>query len=390
MNTKEIRSKILGLKMLSGTHSPSIDSILEKIPELKLEVDACFLSNPYATELFLDYLNKDLITTGKLRDVLEYYPPQNRNVASYISKFTGVDENKIFVGNGAIEIIQAIVQRFVSGSICIILPTFSSYYEFLNENVVPIFYNLKKEDKFLLDVKDYVKFVKDSKCSSIVLINPNNPNGGYINKDDLIYLLNELSYLENIILDESFIHFAYEDLDMENMSMSNVMDDYKNLVIVKSMSKDFGIAGIRCGYAIMKKTYVNALLDNGYLWNVSGLANYFFKLYSNAEFQRQYEVVRKKYIMNTMMLVSQLSELTHLKVYPSKANFVLIELPDSVSSFDYTIELLLGYNIYVRDCSDKLGLNGQFIRVASRSFEENLLIIDALKNCMINQNKNNE
>jgi histidinol-phosphate/aromatic aminotransferase/cobyric acid decarboxylase-like protein len=225
-----------------------------------------------------------------------------------------------------------------------------------------------------------LKFIKESNVSTIVLINPNNPNGGYINKNDLLFILNELKHLDNIILDESFIHFAYEDLDLENMSLSSMLEDYKNVIIIKSMSKDFGIAGIRCGYAIMREDYVSALLENGYLWNVSGLANYFFKLYSNENFQKQYEVVRKKYIMNTMMLISQLSEIPHLIVYPSKANFVLIELPGSTNSFDFSMELLLDYNIYVRDCSDKIGLEGQFIRVASRTFEENLEIINALKN----------
>jgi histidinol-phosphate/aromatic aminotransferase/cobyric acid decarboxylase-like protein len=384
MNKKEILEEIKNLKSLSGTHSPSIDSIIDNIPEINIKVDACFLSNPFATELFLDYLKKDLVDTGKLREVLEYYPPQNRNVASFISRFTGVNSDRIFVGNGAIEIIQAIVQRFVKGNICVILPTFSSYYEFLTDEVKPVYYILRKENKFVLDVDDYLKFVKESNVSSIVLINPNNPNGGYINKNDLLFILNELKHLDNIILDESFIHFAYEDLDLENMSLSSMLEDYKNVIIVKSMSKDFGIAGIRCGYAIMREDYVNALLENGYLWNVSGLANYFFKLYSNENFQKQYEVVRKKYIMNTMMLISQLSEIPNLIVYPSKANFVLIELPESTNSFDFSMELLLDYNIYVRDCSDKIGLEGQFIRVASRTFEENLEIINALKN-MINR-----
>ena len=145
------------------------------------------------------------------------------------------------------------------------------------------------------------------------------------------------------------------------------------------MSKDFGIAGIRAGYGIMNEKKVAQLLNNGYLWNVSGLADYFFKVYGNEVFQKEYEIVRKKYIMNTMMFLSELDKIPNIISYPSKANFALIEIINGKSSFDVTMELLVDSNIYVRDCQDKIGLNGNFIRVASRTFEENLKIIDAFK-----------
>ena len=146
------------------------------------------------------------------------------------------------------------------------------------------------------------------------------------------------------------------------------------------MSKDFGIAGIRAGYAVMNATRVDHLLKNGYLWNVSGLANYFFKIYTDDDFIKKYDIARKKYIMNTMMFLKELETIDYIHVYPSKANFALIELKNNIQSFDFTIDLLLNNGIYVRDCSDKIGLNGSFIRIASRTFEENLEIINALKN----------
>jgi histidinol-phosphate/aromatic aminotransferase/cobyric acid decarboxylase-like protein len=379
MEKNQIKERIKKLKLNSGTHSPSIDAIISEIPEIKIKVDSCFLSNPYATELFINYLENDLIKTHEFKNVLEYYPPQNSTIAKYVSKVTNISSENIFVGNGAIEIIQALLQKYVKGKVCIILPTFSSYYEFLNEDTEPVFYYLQKENNFHLDCSDYIDFVKRNDCKSVVIINPNNPDGGYIKKSEITRIIESFRDLENVIIDESFIHFAYEDLELENMSLSNLIDEYPNLSIVKSMSKDFGIAGIRCGYSILSKNKVKELLKNGFLWNISGLGNYFFKLYADLDFQEKYEVVRKKYIMNTMMLISQLSQLKYLKVYPSKSNFVLIELPSSISSFDFTIKLLVDYGIYVRDCSDKIGLNGNFIRLASRSFEENLLVIKALK-----------
>ena len=92
----------------------------------------------------------------------------------------------------------------------------------------------------------------------------------------------------------------------------------------------------------------------------------------------EYNIVRKKYIMNTLMFLTELNAITNLKVYPSKANFALVELNDR-TSFDFYLDLLVDSGVYVRDCSDKIGLDGEFVRIASRSFEENLKIINAVK-----------
>ena len=182
-----------------------------------------------------------------------------------------------------------------------------------------------------------------------------------------------------MIIDESFIHFAYEDIELSQITSEELTDTYLNLIIVKSMSKDFGIAGLRAGYAVMNADKVDKLLRNGYLWNISGLTNYFFKVYSEKEFIEKYDIVRKKYIMNTLMFLNELKTIEGIKVYPSRANFALVEIENGMTSFDFTISLLINYGIYVRDCSDKIGLDGEFVRIASRSFEENLLIIKAMK-----------
>lgn len=376
----KIKNKIEKLKSESGTHSPSIATLIKEIPEIKIKIDACFLSNPYATELFLEYFKEDLLNTNKLRDVLEFYPPQNIDVRKYISKAIGVQQKRIFAGNGAIEIIQAILHRFCQKKIVVILPTFSSYYEFILPNHEVVFYYLEKDDNFNLDILKFIQFVKINNPDTIVIINPNNPNGGYIPKDSLIEILKELKDLENLVIDESFIHFAYEDVALSQISTEELVTNYDNLIIIKSMSKDFGIAGVRAGYAVMSEKKVNTLLSNGYLWNISGLADYFFKVYSSENFIRDYDIVRKKYIMNTLMFLSELSNTSNkIKVYPSKANFALIELLNGEKSIDFAIKLLINNNIYVRDCSDKKGLNGEFIRIASRTFEENLEVIKSIK-----------
>ena len=194
LDEQKIASKIKRLKDAAGSHSPSIFTICEKLSELDIKVDACFLSNPYATELFLDYLKKDLIDTNKLKDVLEFYPSQNGVIADVISKSIDVDSKNIFVGNGAIEVIQAVMHNFVEKRVIVNIPTFSSYYEFARDDTEVIYYQLNKDENFKLDIQSYVNFVKSKNPDSVVIINPNNPDGGYIKYKDLRFILNNLSH----------------------------------------------------------------------------------------------------------------------------------------------------------------------------------------------------
>jgi len=378
-NEQKIDSKIRQLKEAAGSHSPSLFTIVEDLPELNIKVDACFLSNPYATELFLGYLKKELVDTGKLRDVLEFYPSQNDVIADMISKSININKDNIFVGNGAIEVIQAVMHTFVGKKIIVNIPTFSSYYEYAREDTKVIYYQLDKKDNYSLNADKYIEFVKAKNPDSVVIINPNNPNGGYLDYKDLRFILNNLKGIENIIIDESFIHFAFEDSEYSLISATELFKDFSNVIVIKSMSKDFGIAGIRAGYGVMDKYKVSRLLKNGFLWNSSGLSEYFFRLYKRDDFFNEYEKVRKKYIIEAQSFFEELLKIQEIKVYPSMANFALIELLDGSTSADFVSKMLIKYGVYTRTGSDKIGLSGEFIRIAGRTKEENKIIIDSIK-----------
>ena len=371
--------KIEQLKKEAGSHSPSLSTYRQKLPELLIKVDACFLSNPYATSLFLDCLNGEIIKTGKLRDVVEFYPSQNTVIAELLGKFLDIDSGNIFIGNGAIEIIQAVIHNFTERKILINIPAFSSYYEFVKEGVEIIFNRLKKEECFQLDTALYLDIIKTEQPDTVVLINPNNPNGAYIKTSEIEFLLEQMRSVKTVILDESFIHFAYEDNDLEMISAGSLITRFPNLVLIKSMSKDFGIAGVRAGYGIMAKEKVKQLLVNGYLWNSNGLAEFFFRLYVRKDFDDQYNKVRKKYIRETLAFIKELELLPGIKIYPGKANFVLVELLTGISSGEFVSLMLIRYGIYVRNCDDKIGLDGEYIRLSSRSMDENNYIIRCFK-----------
>jgi histidinol-phosphate/aromatic aminotransferase/cobyric acid decarboxylase-like protein len=376
----KIKKEISKLKSDAGSHSPSIQTLSQLISNLDIKVDACFLSNPFATELFMKYFKRQILDADRFQDLLEFYPSQNKVIAQYFSKTIGVDAKNIFVGNGAVEIIQAIIHRFTKKRMVIIIPTFSSFYEFALDKVDIKYFTLKKSENFRLNINEYINFVKETKPDTIVIINPNNPTGSYLLQKDLTKILNELSFVENIIIDESFIHFAFEDDLYSEVTIAKMLEDNENLYIIKSMSKDFGIAGIRAGYALMNQVKVESLLKNGYLWNSNGLAEYFFRLYGTPQFVDEYKLVRMRYIQETQRFVSDLASVPNIKVYPSFANFVLIELPDTISSELVSFILLIRYGIYVRNCVDKKGLDGNYLRIASRDQKGNKLIKQALTN----------
>lgn len=374
----EFADKLVALKAESGSHSPSLLTLREELPDLEINVDACFISNPYATQLFLDYFKAELLDTGAIRDVLEFYPSQNQVIAALLAGHLGIDADRIFVGNGAIEIIQAVVHTFAKRKVLVTLPTFSSYYEFAEGRVDVAFHTLRKEDDFRLDPAEYLAVVEREKPDLITLINPNNPDGSYIPYEDLLGILRSLPADVTAVVDESFIHFAFEDLNLDIRSVISHCEEFPNLIVVKSMSKDFGVAGIRAGYAVMHPDRVAGLLRNGFLWNSNGLAEYFFRLYTREDFLAQYDIVRKQYILETQLFYRQLEKVKGLHVYPSMANFALVELVDGTTADELMQHLLVRHGVYVRTCSDKIGLDGEFLRIASRGLRENQQIIEAL------------
>jgi len=376
---RELLERLRTLKAESGSHSPSFYTLQDRIPGLEIKVDACFLSNPYATDLFIERLTSDLIETGELRRVLEFYPSQNHHVAEQLARAVGVDPSHIFVCNGANEAIQAALQRFGGTRVAVILPTFSPYYEYLRPDQQSFFYTLSRESDFALDVDDFIEFVLANEADTVCMINPNNPNGGYVPTESMRKLLAAFAELQLVVLDESFVDFAYEDEQRHRQSLAGEAVAMENVILIKSMSKDFGIAGLRAGYALMNPERVTALVSNGYLWNIGGLTEFFFRLFAEHEFQERYSQARLRYLDEAGAFFAALRQIDRLRAYPTKANFCLVELDASIPLELAAPLLLIRHGVYVRDCSDKVGLeDGQYLRIAGRKAFENELMLAAL------------
>ena len=366
------------MKSSSGSHSPSIETIKSIYPDFVLNVDACFLSNPYATSLFFDYVKKDLIDSpDAFFRLLEYYPSQNNILADLVSRSINVDSKNILVCNGAIEGIERIMHS-LTGTISVPIPTFSSYYEFAKTNLSVNFYKLDKKKDYVLDLNDYQKFITENKVNNILIINPNNPTGHGLDQDDLRMFLDNNRNVDSIIIDESFFHFN-DYKNPNSLSFGMLINSYHNLYIIKSLSKDFGIAGIRLGYVVTNREWVSNTLKFGGLWNVNGLSEYFLKLFSNDSFQIQYEEARIRFLNIHHQFGNDLSKINGIRVLPSRANFYLIEIINGFGDDDLVSDLLFNHGIYLRSCSDKIGLDGNYIRIATRTLEENEFLVDKLR-----------
>ena len=375
----EILAKLEQLSAGSGSHSPSLGTLQQAIPEINVEIDACYLSNPLATDLFWTHFNADVLADPQLfKRMLEAYPSQNRRIAERLSPAIGVDANRLFIANGATEAIQAVIHNY-SSHIHLNTPTFSPYYEFAGPDSQVTEFQLDPADNFKVDPEEYVQSVLQSGADTAVLISPNNPDGYVMPDDDIEWILLELTDLRTIIVDESFIHFSDRPTPHGELpTLTGITEQFDNVTVVKSMSKDFGIAGLRAGYAIMQPERVDKLLAHGYLWNTSGIAEYFFSLFGRPEFLSEYRselTIYKGYIDR---FTTATAEFEFVRAFKTSANFQLIQMPEGVSAETVMALLLLRHGIYVRSCGDKIGLDGEFLRVAIRTESENVRVLTAL------------
>ncbi|AHJ12804.1 MULTISPECIES: norcobamide biosynthesis serine-O-phosphate decarboxylase [Sulfurospirillum] len=370
------------LKQNAGSHSPSMEDLKKMFPTLEIKIDACYLSNPYASELVLDYIDRELIQTNAYKKVLTHYPSQQRSLQKVMAESLHVKPENIFIGNGATEIIQMLLQQEEVQKVALMIPTFSSYYEFVGKGCEVVYFPLNERDDYSFDADKYCQFIENEQPDTVVLINPNNPNGAYLSLEKMHILLKRLAFVPRIIIDESFIHFAYEDEALTCLSSTVLFDMYPNVIIVKSLSKDFGIAGVRLGYALMDSRKIDALLEHGFLWNINGIGEYCLRLFVREDFLKRYEEARKQYIKEMCRFKEALLGIENVYVYPSMANFVMLKLPSRIKASFVISALLVEYGIYVRTMADKIGVEGECIRIAGRTREENNCIVMALKSIL--------
>ena len=330
--------------------------------------DFCYMSNPFfPPETLLEDLGVHLT------ELVKAYPSTNWYISSLLADPLGLTENEVVVGNGASELIDLLVNRFVQ-NLAIPVPTFNEFTnraKTLGRKVNP--FRLRGE--FKLDPEAFVRHVRKTGSNAAVLIRPNNPTGSLISKSDLAFLLEDLRDLDLVLVDDSFIEFVTTESDQ---AASNLVFEFPNLVVLKSLSKNYGIPGLRLGYAVSgDNERVKQLRQDLPIWNINSLAQFFLRHYG--EYQEEFTVSCLRVREATQQLFQQLRGVPYLHPFPTQGNFVLCRVLHGFTGGELTSALFEQYNILVNNCSEKEGLEDSYIRIASRTKADNAALVAALQ-----------
>lgn len=350
------------------SHSPSLADIVG-VNMLNKVIDFCFIANPY-------YPDKKQIKDlqRQLPTVIKSYPSSNPMISKrYLAEVLHVKPEHLIIGNGATELITIIGKNLID-DIAIAIPTFSEYIEKLREQNSAKLFQLSAENQYQLDLDVYADWINTNKITSALIINPSNPTGQLISQEKMLGFLDKMQHLKMIIVDESFIDFAGGHIP----SLLNHIEDYKNLLIVRSMSKHCGVPGLRLGYCCTSNEYfLSCLKDLIPVWNINTLAEYFLSQLGKTD--AAYHKARLKVIADIRRLYNDLKTVQGFEVYPTGTNFILIKSLCGLTAGELQTILLEDYYAYVRDCSNKLGLDAYHIRVASQGRKKDKILINALK-----------
>lgn len=338
-------------------------------------IDFCYLVNPF-------YPNQKLVDEIKAnfeRLLCEY--PSGMEINSLLgAKYYGLHKEQVCVGNGAAELIKSLMENH-EGKVGMIYPTFEEYpHRKKEEDIVP--YWIESKD-FRYSADDLMSFYEDKDIQFLVLINPDNPSGNYIEKNDVLRVA-EWAEKKNIkfVVDESFVDFA-ETEGSSTLLEEEIIKAYNNLIVVKSISKSFGVPGLRLGIlASNDLQLISDMKKNVAIWNINSFAEFYMQIFE--KYKSNYEEALVKFKEVRKEYVELLNGIEYLRVIPSQANYLMCELTGQMTSRELTEILLNEYNILIKDLSSKNGFSGKsYIRVAVKRPEENMKLVEAIKSVLI-------
>lgn len=333
-------------------------------------IDFCYLVNPY-------FPNKKLVSemqTNFERLLGEY--PSGMGVNSLIAaKIFGLHASQVIVGNGAAELIKSLMERF-TGRLGMAFPTFQEYpNRKAQTDVVPYFVT---NDEFRYTAKDLMDFYEDKDIEVLTLINPDNPSGNYIRREDVLKL-SEWCEKKNIrfVVDESFVDFVDEE-ETTTLLDAEILKENPNLIVVKSISKSYGVPGLRLGVlASSDEELIAEMKKDVAIWNINSFAEFYLQIYE--KYAKDYVKAIEKFKQTRAAYIKDLQALSGLRVLPTQANYVLCEITCGVTSRKLA-EDLLEENILIKDLSTKKGFDGKnYIRLAVRDEKGNAILVEALK-----------
>lgn len=338
-------------------------------------LDYCYLVNPYFPSPRL----KDELRANFDTLLTEY--PSGMYVNSLLAgKCFGVRQDYVVPGNGAAELIKSLMGR-LEGKLGVIYPTFEEYPNRRVKDTLEIF--VPQTEDFHYTADDVIGYFSEHRPDSLLLINPDNPSGNYIPYKDVLRLA---EWCENegvrLVVDESFVDFSSE-FPHNTLLRNDLLERFPDMIVVKSISKSFGVPGLRLGIMASADTELIAFVKKDVsIWNLNSFAEFFMQIYTKHE--GDYRKAAEKFGNERVRFYEDLRSIPYLKVYPSEANYFLCEVMPPYNSHNLAVTLLKNHNILIKDCSGKKAFAGRnCIRLAVRNRQDNERLVSALKQVLI-------
>jgi histidinol-phosphate/aromatic aminotransferase/cobyric acid decarboxylase-like protein len=336
-------------------------------------LDFCIPCNPY-------FPTPDMFgrLQGSLETILKYYPSDADTVTAELCAVLGLNPQTVAMGNGSTELITWIDHLLVRESLAVPIPTFGRWTDQPLETGKRVdMFPLREEQDFALNPQDYVRFIRRRGSKVAVICNPNNPDGGYLRRHQVLWLLEELADLDLVVVDESFIDFV----DAErNPSIADEAAIRPNVVVLKSLGKNFGLHGIRFGYLVANPALAATVRKALPKWNLNSFAE--TVVFMLRDYGVQYRQSLALLARDRANMSIALAGLPGLVVFLSQGNFLLVKLPDGVDGAALRDWLLAEHNLFVRECGNKLGSSSQFLRLVVRPQEDVERLLTALRFCL--------
>lgn len=327
--------------------------------------------NPFVSESIVGVLPSILETAKNYPDI--YYTALREEIATYLN----CKKDEVIVGNGATEIMYLLMKSLAPMTLGIVHPTFSEYERSARLNGIKIMdLYLRSEDHFVLNEKSIEQ--KLSQMDALFICNPNNPTGNVHDLKRLVEIIKEQD--KWLIVDETFMEFVE---DESTYSLVPLIKSYRKLIVIKAITKFFGLPGLRLGYGV---TSHEGLLENMYHykepWTVNSFAE---QLTGHLLKDKVYQIESKAYFKKERgHMLEALGALEGVKVYPTSTNFILLRL-EKITAKTLKEKLFKEEGILIRDASNFKGLDEYFIRVAIKAPKDNEKLLAALKKHLNNE-----
>lgn len=334
-------------------------------------LDFCYLVNPYfRSSKIIDEMQ------ANFRMLVAEYPSGMKVNTLLASKCWGVKEAYIVPGNGAAELIKALME-ILPGTMGVVRPTFEEYPNRRDSATLVAF--VPENNEFRYTAQDLMEFFGRHTVNNILLINPDNPSGNFIPIEDICVLA---AWCEKrgtrLIVDESFVDFSV-DCESNTLLHDNILESFPHMLVIKSISKSYGVPGIRLGILCSADVeIVSQIKSMVSIWNINSFCEFFMQIYT--KYEKDYKRACERFIEARDEFEDKLRKVNFLRVIPSQANYFLVEVLKPYTAKELVLRMLKEFNILMRDCSGKVGFDdGQYMRIAVRDRNDNDKLIEALK-----------